>query len=427
MNIKKIKDNEQIIESLKTQNEALILVIEELVARLDEKLDPVGKEDSDVNNDGKVDGTDKYLKNRRKAIGKAIAKKKVNEDVYDTGRDSEVMRANIKKAGTPQAKKALTGLHNAIKQSRKVYGVSRGGEEEDYTGVAPKRTKKLTPFAARSVDGYDAKNTDRKVNLGIIKKLNKSVKEDIEQLDELSKKTKDSYVAKRGSQLQQMTTGLDRYRNLLTGKKQANAVKGIKQAMDVKEDVETLVGIKVPKRSTRQHMRKVAAAIAALRPEEREEHHKKAAEYFRRANQNFNPHKFRTACNVSDGMERSDYQKEETILEKFEKVSSEIRHLINKKGYSKNRAVAAALNMKRKGELDENWKNLKKKIAGGVLLAGMAAAPAAADSGSIAPEDPNKTTITQPTKRNLNWRKAAAIAGAGLSTAGLMMSLKRRD
>ena len=38
----------------------------------EEALDPVGKEDSDVNNDGKVDGTDKYLKNRRKKIGQAM-------------------------------------------------------------------------------------------------------------------------------------------------------------------------------------------------------------------------------------------------------------------------------------------------------------------------------------------------------------------
>ena len=36
-------------------------------------LDPVGKEDGDINNDGKKDKTDKYLMNRRKAIGKAIA------------------------------------------------------------------------------------------------------------------------------------------------------------------------------------------------------------------------------------------------------------------------------------------------------------------------------------------------------------------
>ena len=40
------------------------------------KMDPVGQEDGDINNDGKKDGTDKYLKNRRDAIGKAIAKKR---------------------------------------------------------------------------------------------------------------------------------------------------------------------------------------------------------------------------------------------------------------------------------------------------------------------------------------------------------------
>lgn len=38
-----------------------------------ESLDPVGKEDGDINNDGKKDKTDKYLMNRRKKIGKAIA------------------------------------------------------------------------------------------------------------------------------------------------------------------------------------------------------------------------------------------------------------------------------------------------------------------------------------------------------------------
>ena len=42
----------------------------------EKKMDPVGQEDGDINNDGKKDGTDKYLMNRRKAIGKAIAKKR---------------------------------------------------------------------------------------------------------------------------------------------------------------------------------------------------------------------------------------------------------------------------------------------------------------------------------------------------------------
>jgi len=45
-----------------------------------EGLDPVGKEDSDINNDGKKDKTDKYLKNRREKIGKAIAAKEEFSD-----------------------------------------------------------------------------------------------------------------------------------------------------------------------------------------------------------------------------------------------------------------------------------------------------------------------------------------------------------
>ena len=41
-----------------------------------EKMDPVGQEDGDINNDGKKDSTDSYLMNRRKAVSKAIAKKR---------------------------------------------------------------------------------------------------------------------------------------------------------------------------------------------------------------------------------------------------------------------------------------------------------------------------------------------------------------
>ena len=41
-----------------------------------EKMDAVGKEDKDIDNDGDHDSTDKYLLKRRKAISKAIAKKR---------------------------------------------------------------------------------------------------------------------------------------------------------------------------------------------------------------------------------------------------------------------------------------------------------------------------------------------------------------
>ena len=42
-------------------------------AKAKQGLDPVGKEDGDVDNDGDKDSSDKYLMKRRKAIGKAIA------------------------------------------------------------------------------------------------------------------------------------------------------------------------------------------------------------------------------------------------------------------------------------------------------------------------------------------------------------------
>lgn len=42
----------------------------------EEALDPVGKEDADINNDGKVDRIDTYLKNRREKIGQSIKNKK---------------------------------------------------------------------------------------------------------------------------------------------------------------------------------------------------------------------------------------------------------------------------------------------------------------------------------------------------------------
>jgi len=54
-----------------------------LITPINEKLDPVGKEDDDVDNDGDVDKTDKYLLNRRKAIKKAVDKKDVKEAYAD--------------------------------------------------------------------------------------------------------------------------------------------------------------------------------------------------------------------------------------------------------------------------------------------------------------------------------------------------------
>ena len=58
-----------------------------------EALDPVGQEDDDIDNDGKPNTkTDKYLKNRRKAVGKAIAAKEEVELPFGD------MKAMVKRA-----------------------------------------------------------------------------------------------------------------------------------------------------------------------------------------------------------------------------------------------------------------------------------------------------------------------------------------
>lgn len=58
------------------------LILEQELERLaggllqEKKMDPVGEEDGDINNDGEEGESDKYLANRRKVIAEKIAKKK---------------------------------------------------------------------------------------------------------------------------------------------------------------------------------------------------------------------------------------------------------------------------------------------------------------------------------------------------------------
>ena len=63
-----------------------------------EKLDPVGKEDGDIDNDGDKDASDKYLAKRRKTIKKAMKKE---EFVLDEGRMSDLHQM-IKDKKTPE-------------------------------------------------------------------------------------------------------------------------------------------------------------------------------------------------------------------------------------------------------------------------------------------------------------------------------------
>ena len=83
------------------------------------KLDPVGKEDDDVDNDGDVDSSDKYLKKRRSAIKKRMAmdEEKVEENYTDK------QDASYRDEPTPKgAQKRLKALHKKALAYRKKHG-----------------------------------------------------------------------------------------------------------------------------------------------------------------------------------------------------------------------------------------------------------------------------------------------------------------
>jgi len=86
---------------------------------LDEALDPVGKEDDDINNDGKVDDSDEYLKNRRDTIKKAMKEDSEGEETYHYGEDEGHDR------------KEVMGMSDRIREIRKHLDAIEGDEHFD--------------------------------------------------------------------------------------------------------------------------------------------------------------------------------------------------------------------------------------------------------------------------------------------------------
>jgi len=85
----------------------------------EDKLDPVGQEDDDIDNDGDVDSSDKYLKKRRSAIAKrrAMDEEKLEENYTDK------QDASYRDEPTPKgAQKRLKALHKKALAYRKKHG-----------------------------------------------------------------------------------------------------------------------------------------------------------------------------------------------------------------------------------------------------------------------------------------------------------------
>ena len=94
--------------------EAYIKMLQERNKKED-KLDPVGKSDADIDNDGDVDSSDEYLHKRRKAIKKSMKKEEFTEE-------EQAMIDEAKKRGlTPdQVRKALAADKAKAKGKSKV-------------------------------------------------------------------------------------------------------------------------------------------------------------------------------------------------------------------------------------------------------------------------------------------------------------------
>jgi len=97
-----------------------------------EALDPVGREDADINNDGKTDKSDKYLHNRRKAVGKAIAKKKGMKEGFSNWRQdlAEVIDGKISDEKIKEKK-----IQNKIKTSAVGGGIQMSEAVENFGGT----------------------------------------------------------------------------------------------------------------------------------------------------------------------------------------------------------------------------------------------------------------------------------------------------
>lgn len=81
-------------EETKTMNENLKSKIKSIII---ETLDPVGKEDNDINNDGVVDSQDSYLKNRRDKISKSVQEEDL--DIGHQDDEPHMLKADLYRIG----------------------------------------------------------------------------------------------------------------------------------------------------------------------------------------------------------------------------------------------------------------------------------------------------------------------------------------
>ena len=113
-----------------------------------EALDPVGKADKDIDNDGDTDDSDRYLANRRKKIAAAMKDKKGSKDQQDEASDSESYLTNRRKviAAAIEARKKAKEQSEAVMAGKKKIELSGKKEKID---VTPEMDEASGPFEVK--------------------------------------------------------------------------------------------------------------------------------------------------------------------------------------------------------------------------------------------------------------------------------------
>jgi len=165
----KSDETKEKVEDPEVESDTKKQVITEKTVNAKIEMDPVGKEDGDVDNDGDKDSSDKYLLKRRKAIQKSIAKNKKKapaETKLNGGKDDIQINPKLKEMSADLAYRAMD---KADKKSRGEMSV-----------MDPKRARKKARQSRKFAD-YSIKKTLNKEKFDVVHEyaLEENMKRDI--------------------------------------------------------------------------------------------------------------------------------------------------------------------------------------------------------------------------------------------------------
>jgi hypothetical protein len=197
------------------------------------KLDPVGKEDDDIDNDGDVDKSDSYLKNRRKAIGKAIKEDEQLDEVskWRNGPEGKTWSktAHADDDDYAYTKDFFGGAKEPNIPSHKATGKVTSSTYADKVG-ARSQTPATGPRGSKAASIAAAKKLRDRSGVGFGPKG--KLPEEVEELDELSKKTLGLYVKKAGDDATKHSYIAGKTGDVDTAEKATKRIRGIAKATD---------------------------------------------------------------------------------------------------------------------------------------------------------------------------------------------------